>query len=200
MRKGERGVVRGVPLALWRGHRYTEVQRWSPVGWSLQSLLWPSFRSGSSCLTGDGKSKGSARGRNPLGEAGVSVALHPAEVTVLPVGSEVTASRKNDPGSRARIVPSSFPQDSRRFRGQGRPRSWHDRPCRTDEPPGDLHEPLQSGSRGRANLAAARRLAGSVSNHFGRLGDLERNRIRSIWYVASDDALGVDRVRRLSVS
>ena len=45
MRKGERGVVRGIPLALWRGAAPIDLKRLSPMGWILKSL---SFRSGTS--------------------------------------------------------------------------------------------------------------------------------------------------------
>ena len=39
LRKGERGVVRGNPLALWRGAVPSILKRLSPVGWFLTKMI-----------------------------------------------------------------------------------------------------------------------------------------------------------------
>jgi hypothetical protein len=39
LRKGERGVVRGNPLALWRGAAPNVLKRLSPVGWLLIKVI-----------------------------------------------------------------------------------------------------------------------------------------------------------------
>jgi hypothetical protein len=72
LRKGERGVVRGNPLALWRGADPSFLKRLSPVGWLLTKLFATSLSSSRPLLflsllqTNMDNRKSNARMNSPL--------------------------------------------------------------------------------------------------------------------------------------